>query len=64
EQLGKTAGKDARVGKMTYPSVVGREESNVICEKLAAEAVAIASQFGESGEVLQKLALALLERTK
>jgi hypothetical protein len=49
---------------MTYPSVVGREESNVICEKLAAEAVAIASQFGESGEVLQKLALALLERTK
>jgi geranylgeranyl diphosphate synthase type II len=64
EQLGKTAGKDARVGKMTYPSVVGRRESNTICEELAAEAVAIASQFGESGEVLQKLALALSERTK
>lgn len=64
EQLGKTAGKDARVGKMTYPAVVGREESNLICEKLAAEAAAVASQFGEGGKVLQELAMALSERTK
>ena len=28
EKLGKTAGKDAKAGKPTYPSIYGLEESN------------------------------------
>ena len=38
EQLGKTAGKDEAVGKATYPSLVGLEESKKIADKLIADA--------------------------
>ena len=45
--LGKTAGKDAATGKVTYPSIVGLEESRV----LAARAVAAAQQALRAGEL-------------
>ena len=38
EQLGKTAGKDEAVGKATYPSLVGLEESKKIADDLITEA--------------------------
>jgi len=38
EQLGKTAGKDEAVGKATYPSLVGLEESRRIADALITEA--------------------------
>jgi geranylgeranyl diphosphate synthase, type II len=38
EQLGKTAGKDEAVGKATYPSLVGLEESRRIAADLIAKA--------------------------
>ena len=38
EVLGKTAGKDEAVGKATYPSLVGLEESKKIADKLIADA--------------------------
>ena len=38
EQLGKTAGKDEAVGKATYPSLVGLEESRKIADKLISDA--------------------------
>ena len=38
EQLGKTAGKDEAVGKATYPSLVGLEESRKIADDLITEA--------------------------
>jgi geranylgeranyl diphosphate synthase type II len=64
EHLGKTAGKDAKAGKVTYPAVVGMEESRQLEKKLADEAVAVLEPFGPKAEALRNLAFALLKRTK
>ncbi|MHC4691463.1 MAG: polyprenyl synthetase family protein [Planctomycetota bacterium] len=64
EQLGKTAGKDAKADKCTYPAVVGIEKSKQLAKKLADEAVAILAPFDTKADTLRRLAIALLERTK
>ncbi|GAI71282.1 unnamed protein product, partial [marine sediment metagenome] len=64
KQLGKTAGKDARAAKCTYPAVVGVKRAKELERKLADEAVAVLEPFGEKADTLRQLALALLERTK
>lgn len=40
EQLGKTAGKDEAVGKTTYPSLLGLDESRRIAKQLIDDAKA------------------------
>ncbi len=64
EQLGKTAGKDAEQGKLTYPVLVGVEKSREIFEKLTCEAVCALQIFGDEASVLRQLAMELLNRTK
>ncbi len=64
EQLGKTAGKDARADKCTYPAVVGIEKSKQLAKKLADEAAALLAPFETKADTLRRLAIALLERTK
>ncbi|KKL12940.1 hypothetical protein LCGC14_2530720, partial [marine sediment metagenome] len=64
EHLGKTAGKDTKRGKATYPAVLGLEKSRQLAAKLADEAVAALEPFGKKAESLRKLAMALLERTR
>ena len=64
EQLGKTAGKDARADKCTYPAVVGIEKSKQLAKKLADEAVTLLTPFETKADTLRRLAIALLERTK
>ena len=64
EQLGKTAGKDAKADKCTYPAVVGIEKSKQLAKQLADEAVAILATFGQKADTLHQLAVALLERTR
>ncbi len=64
EQLGKTAGKDARALKCTYPSVVGVKKAVELQKKLTDEAVAVLEPFGAKADNLRQLACALLERTK
>ena len=64
EQLGKTAGKDAKAAKCTYPAVVGFEKAKELEKKLADEAVAILEPFGKKADTLRHLAIALLQRTK
>ncbi len=64
EQLGKTAGKDAKAGKATYPSVLGIEKAKQLEKKLADEAVAVLEPFGKKAKTLRQLALALLQRKK
>jgi geranylgeranyl pyrophosphate synthase len=63
-QLGKTAGKDAKAGKATYPAVVGMEKSWQLANRLANEAVAQLESFGPEADYLRQLAKALLQRTK
>ncbi len=63
EQLGKTAGKDARAGKATYPAIVGMERSKELAERIAKEAIEAVEIFGAGGTLLRELALVLLKRT-
>jgi len=64
EQLGKTAGKDAKAAKCTYPAVVGMKRAKELEKRLADEAVAALKPFDKKADILRQLAMALLERTK
>jgi len=64
EHLGKTAGKDAKAAKCTYPAVVGIEKARELEKKLADEAMAELKPFGAKADILKQLTTALLERTK
>jgi geranylgeranyl pyrophosphate synthase len=44
--LGKTPGKDAKAGKMTYPAAVGLERSRARARELASRAVRLAESLG------------------
>lgn len=63
-ELGKTAGKDQIQGKITYPAVVGLEESRGIARSLADKAISSLSIFDEKADVLRQLSLELLARTR
>jgi geranylgeranyl pyrophosphate synthase len=64
EHIGKTAGKDAKAAKCTYPSVVGLEKSRQTEKKLAKEALAALEPFGARAETLRQLGAFLLGRTR
>jgi geranylgeranyl pyrophosphate synthase len=64
EHLGKTAGKDAKAAKCTYPAVVGIEKARQLEKKLADKAMAALEPFGKKAENLKQLATALLQRTR
>jgi geranylgeranyl diphosphate synthase type II len=64
EQLGKTAGKDAKAAKCTYPAVVGMKKAKELEKRLADEAAAVLKPFGKKADILRQLAMVLLERTK
>jgi len=64
EQLGKTAGKDLKAAKCTYPAVVGLEKAKALQKKLTSGALAELEPFGEKADTLRQFATALLERTK
>jgi geranylgeranyl diphosphate synthase type II len=64
EQLGKTAGKDVKAAKCTYPALLGIDKSKELERRLADEAVAALEPFGRNAGVLRQLAVALLDREK
>jgi len=64
EQLGKTAGKDVKAAKCTYPALIGIEKSKALEHKLAREAVDVLARFGTAADPLRTLAMALLERDR
>jgi geranylgeranyl diphosphate synthase, type II len=64
EQLGKTAGKDAAQGKLTYPALVGLEKSKKLAQKITGEAIAALKTFGKPADTLRQLAHVMFERTK
>jgi geranylgeranyl pyrophosphate synthase len=64
EQLGKTAGKDEKAGKATYPAIMGMKKSRQLARNLADEAVAVLKPFGIKADTLRQLAVALLQRAK
>jgi len=62
EQLGKTAGKDTKGEKCTYPSVVGIKKARELAEQLAIDAVQLLGPFGLRADILRQLAMSLVHR--
>jgi geranylgeranyl diphosphate synthase type II len=62
DRLGKTAGKDAKSGKATYPAVFGLEAAKREAARLTRQALACADQLGERGFRLKQIAARLLQR--
>ncbi|MDY6783651.1 MAG: farnesyl diphosphate synthase [Cyanobacteriota bacterium] len=56
EELGKTAGKDCRAQKATFPSVLGLEASKQEAERLIEEAINELASYGEPAEPLRAIA--------
>jgi geranylgeranyl diphosphate synthase type II len=64
EKLGKTAGKDTKAQKATYPAIVGLEKSRKIAEELTNRAFAALKSFGGKAVALEALAEYLLRRDR
>lgn len=63
EMLGKTAGKDAKVKKATYPAFYGIEASRQKALRLVDSALEDLREFGEEAEVLRYIARFIVSRT-
>ena len=64
EKLGKTAGKDTKAQKATYPSIVGLERSRRIAEQLTQRAFASLKTLRGKAVALEALAGFLLRRDR
>lgn len=64
EQLGKTAGKDEKAGKFTYPALFGLEKSKELQTKIAEDAIKAIESFGPEADTLRRLAVVMVKRTK
>jgi geranylgeranyl diphosphate synthase type II len=63
-KLGKTAGKDVKAGKMTYPALMGVEKSRQLEKRLAQQAIELLDGFGKEADILRELTNALVRRAK
>jgi len=64
EQLGKTAGKDTKSQKATYPAIVGLEKSRKIAARLTDKAFDALTIFKSKAVALEALAEFLLKRDR
>ncbi|HAH49395.1 MAG TPA: farnesyl-diphosphate synthase [Planctomycetaceae bacterium] len=62
EKMGKGVRKDAEHGKLTYPSLIGVEESRRRSQNLIEEACLSIAPLGSHGQRLEELAHFILER--
>ncbi|MDP9347796.1 MAG: polyprenyl synthetase family protein, partial [Gemmatimonadota bacterium] len=62
QALGKTAGKDASVGKATYPALYGIEGARALAARRVDDAVAALRGAGIASPQLEALAHFVLER--
>ncbi len=62
EQLGKTAGKDAKADKATYPKILGLDGAQAEATKWTRTAFASLESFGREAEPLRAIGRYLLER--
>jgi geranylgeranyl pyrophosphate synthase len=64
EHVGKATGKDAALGKRTYPAVLGESACHEEVERLRSDAVMAAEQLGDGGYPLACLAEVMAVRTR
>ncbi|MCL4135366.1 UNVERIFIED_CONTAM: hypothetical protein GTU68_014449 [Idotea baltica] len=63
DQMGKRTGKDAELGKQTYPSVIGVEASELRAKEMIQQATAALEIFGDKAAPLKTLAAFVINRT-
>jgi len=63
EQTGKRTGKDAELGKLTYPGAIGIEASREQIRRLSDEALRALGLFGAKGEGLRVLCHEIANRS-
>ena len=61
-RTGKTSGRDAHLGKWTYPALAGNDTSRRLARNCIASACAAVEPLGEAGEPLKTLAEFVIER--
>jgi geranylgeranyl diphosphate synthase type II len=64
QALGKRTRKDSQHGKLTFPSVLGIDESRQRAQQLIAEAISALAPLGERAAPLAKLAQFVLQRDR
>ncbi|MCC5828761.1 MAG: polyprenyl synthetase family protein [Phycisphaeraceae bacterium] len=64
EDLGKSAGKDQAQGKLTYPGILGIEETRRHIEQQATSAIGFLAPLGDAGESLARLVEVLADRRR
>jgi len=62
EVIGKSAGSDQRLGKATYPGLVGTDAARSRCDSLLRAALQQLDDFGEDADSLRWLARYIVER--
>ena len=62
--MGKRVGKDSELGKLTFPGMYGIEESVRRATQLTDRAVTCLDIFGNNADLLQELAVFILERNR
>jgi len=62
--VGKRVGKDSGRGKLTFPALLGEQESRIRAGRLIGEAIDAVSAWGERAAVLAGLAQFVLERNR
>ena len=62
--MGKAAGSDAAADKMTFPSILGLEESRKFACHLVSQAVDALDSFGGRGQALREIATYIIERER
>ena len=63
-KMGKRAGRDAELGKLTYPAVLGEEKSELRAREVAQAAIDALEPFGDSARPLELLARFVIDRTQ
>jgi len=64
EELGKTAGSDARNNKATYPAFFGVDKTREMAEQAVQRSLDALSMFNRSADPLRALARYIVDRTK
>lgn len=62
EELGKPAGSDEKMKKMTYPALLGTEKSRQKAEDLISNAIDVLKVFSSEAEPLREIARYLIKR--
>lgn len=62
EEIGKDIGSDQARGKITYPALLGLDQSKALAKEWIEKAITSLATFGESAEPLRQLAYYVIER--